>query len=140
MSKPRMKIRHVILCDDVRREDNGKLLAIGVYPKDIVFSKLPADFALTVWLETQQEELGEIPFNLRGHMGNADEVLFELRGTAKVAKVQPYAQFIVGFPMLIGSEGDLIIEFRQHDDDWEELRRMPVIKMPISSSAQKQPA
>jgi hypothetical protein len=37
------KIDHIIICDDVRREDNKKEIIIGMYPNgEIVFANLPA--------------------------------------------------------------------------------------------------
>jgi Family of unknown function (DUF6941) len=38
----RLHIRSVIICDDIRREDNGKELLIGVYSGVIIAPRLPA--------------------------------------------------------------------------------------------------
>src|ERR1700730_9880236 len=38
----RMKIRSVILCDDIRPEMSGKEILIGVYNDSMLFAKIPA--------------------------------------------------------------------------------------------------
>lgn len=40
-----------ILCDDVRREDNGKLFLIGVYTPDVVVPQIPFVFPQIVFLQ-----------------------------------------------------------------------------------------
>jgi hypothetical protein len=41
MNDVAVQIRFGILCDDIRREDNGKLLLIGVYDADVRVPQLP---------------------------------------------------------------------------------------------------
>ncbi len=47
---------HVIFCDEVRQEANGKLLYIGVYMGDIVFQILPANANITCVLYISQDK------------------------------------------------------------------------------------
>jgi hypothetical protein len=42
-------IQAIILCDDVRREDNGKILVIGMYVGDVLIRQFPTALRLT-WL------------------------------------------------------------------------------------------
>lgn len=39
MSKTAIKVDYVLVCDDVRTEDNGKVLIIGLYTDNIVLPK-----------------------------------------------------------------------------------------------------
>lgn len=49
MSAADVEFRYAVLCDDVRREDNGKLFVIGMYGGDIrVTAKPPAQIPVTV--------------------------------------------------------------------------------------------
>jgi len=45
-----LRLRATLLCDDVRREDNGKLLFIGVYTPGIRAARLPASIPLCAFL------------------------------------------------------------------------------------------
>lgn len=49
MSKP-IKFDSVIVCDDIRREDNGKALLIGVYAGDILVPRFPAAMQLSFYI------------------------------------------------------------------------------------------
>lgn len=58
-----MKIEaRTIFCDDIRREDNGKAFLIGVYMDDLVPSKLPAQFPLSIWIKARGFDIGKYPF------------------------------------------------------------------------------
>jgi hypothetical protein len=57
LQQPQFFHKLTLVCDDVRREDNGKLIIIGVYTPDIRVAQIPFVFpSLTFlqWLETSQ--------------------------------------------------------------------------------------
>lgn len=41
MSSSKPTCKYTILCDDVRREDNGKLIFLGVYLPDVIVTQIP---------------------------------------------------------------------------------------------------
>jgi hypothetical protein len=49
MSNP-VKFASVIVCDDIRREDNGKALLIGAYAGDILVPQFPAAVQLSFYV------------------------------------------------------------------------------------------
>ena len=49
-SEPIGEFQSIILCDDIRREDNGKLLLVGVYSGDIIPSSFPAFLSLRLYM------------------------------------------------------------------------------------------
>jgi hypothetical protein len=49
-----------ILCDDIRREDTGKLILIGVYQTNIVASHFPVELSLFVHAEGEVIEAGAV--------------------------------------------------------------------------------
>ncbi|GBQ99876.1 hypothetical protein AA23498_3579 [Acetobacter nitrogenifigens DSM 23921 = NBRC 105050] len=52
MRKPQI-LSHVI-CDEVRREDNGKQLLIGVYSEGMIYSgEIPGHVRICVWIQIQ---------------------------------------------------------------------------------------
>ena len=50
MNKQLFRLKDAILCDDIRREDNGKLFLIGVYSGDVQFAKLPSKGVFQAWI------------------------------------------------------------------------------------------
>jgi hypothetical protein len=43
---PLITVKHVVVCDDIRREDNGKEILIGVYSGGIIVPQFPVPLAL----------------------------------------------------------------------------------------------
>ena len=53
--KPEFKVRYGIVCDDLRIEDNGKQILIGIYNGGIVLNSFPAPtMLLTLWCDVEQ--------------------------------------------------------------------------------------
>ena len=49
---------NAIICDDLRKEDNGKLIAIGIYTNDILLSNPEIQNAFSIWLKVEGLEEG----------------------------------------------------------------------------------
>src|SRR6266480_1826028 len=60
-----MKLHFGIVCDQVRREDNGKMFLIGVYGSSIIVESLPANLLLSLLLNVDGEGAKEIPIDFR---------------------------------------------------------------------------
>lgn len=50
-----IKIEYAIVCDDVRREDNGKLIIIGAYASDIRIPSQSANLRLSLLVAVRSE-------------------------------------------------------------------------------------
>ena len=74
---PKTKIEYAIVCDDARREDNGKLIIIGAYASDIGVPKYPADLALTVVLALRTDSAHPVSIDVR--VKQEARVIFEGR-------------------------------------------------------------
>jgi hypothetical protein len=59
-----MRLDYGILCDQVRKEDNGKLFFIGVYTSDISVPRFPSDVLLTLALAVKPSQVGPHKFEL----------------------------------------------------------------------------
>ncbi len=51
-------IEYAILCDQVRREDNGKRIAIGIYGRNILLQQFPAKLALSLFMLMRPKKTG----------------------------------------------------------------------------------
>ena|ERR1700733_4642203 len=69
MALSRRNIRNVIVCDDIRREDNGKLILIGVYSDQILIDSFPAVLTFTIYCEIMPDSLEPIILNARVYFG-----------------------------------------------------------------------
>ena len=63
-ASPHLKVEAVVVCDDIRREFNGKEILIGVYG-GIIVPRFPANLNLAFWIQFRTTETGEIPIFLR---------------------------------------------------------------------------
>ncbi len=59
-----MTFEAVLICDQVRREDNAKLLFIGVYTDIVNVSRLPFPINLTLVAQVRVMEAGSFRFNV----------------------------------------------------------------------------
>ena len=125
--KPHFEVQHVLVCDDVRRENTGKLILIGVYGRSIVFNDLPAQIELTFWLEVDQPETGTIPFQFQGILAPKEKQLFYVSGTVTVNVPVVSTHLVLGqVPLHIEEEGELSLQLKQYDDDWVEIKTIAV--------------
>jgi hypothetical protein len=130
-----LDIRYVIVCDDVRREDNGKEILIGVYSSDILVPVLPANLQLVFWMHVYNDEVGEFPFEVRLTGPDRVQILHaSAQGTATSARSMGSIWFgPVG--VRVPKEGDLSLEFKRADDRyWSEIKQIPVrLRRPMAA-------
>jgi hypothetical protein len=62
MTATKIDIDFAFICDEVRREDNGKLLIIGVYTNDIIVMNFPVNLLLAVVVGFNVDEPIETDF------------------------------------------------------------------------------
>ena len=63
--KPTLKLSTILLCDDVRKEDNGKEFLIGVYSGNILLSELPTNLIVCLWLLAETRIAGDVEKEIR---------------------------------------------------------------------------
>ena len=62
---PNAKVVCAILCDDVRKEENGKDIILGVYSGNVLIEKFPADLKFCLWLGYFVDGSGELAQEVR---------------------------------------------------------------------------
>lgn len=60
-----VQFKYGIVCDDARREDNGKLLLVGVYAGNIIVARFPATLLLCLVIAVSAARPYEVPLELR---------------------------------------------------------------------------
>lgn len=132
-------IKQVLVCDDVRREDNGKLLIIGMYIGDILLAKFPETLKVSFWLQgiNRPEVVDrEVEFKV-----TLDELESENQHPPRLLKLavtnsedKDAAIGLVGIPMKIEKPTTLVLSVKSADE-WVELARKGIRPMLSSVTA-----
>lgn len=126
-----MKVHNITVCDQVRVENNGKFLLIGVYTNTILLSQFPSPFYLNIWLLVEAAKPGTGEFAFRATMANSGAPIFEINGGMEVTDTNEWIPMAFGGDTMLVEPDDIIIEGRFNDDtEWSTLRVMRVRQMP----------
>lgn len=97
-----------VFCDDIRHEDNGKLILIGVYTADLVPAQLPGNFPLSLWLDIRGLAVGsyDVIIGIDIPMG----AHLSIKGGIEVNDpTQPATMIATGIPINIASAGTIVV-------------------------------
>jgi len=122
----------VVICDDVRREMNGKDLLIGVYAGDIVTPIIPFQLVLSFWLEWHPPSLGRRDLYFR--VTFADQTLGKVKIEATIGELTPTTVALPGLLIAGMNEGELLLEYSSDDREWTLLKKKMVRKGPVPST------
>jgi len=140
--KPRFS--YAVVCDGIRREDNGKHILIGVYGAAIYVREFPADLALSFYVHVENPVAGPMEFEFRlvfDDLNGQQTVLGSGSGTLDVKKPVPPVTLedgtdiaLPGIPVAIDSPGRLTLEARGPTKGrWSTLRSIRVDLAPKAS-------
>jgi hypothetical protein len=122
----RIRNASVIIADDIRREDNGKLIIIGVYPEGIASQVFPLQIILAMLFQFQLEGDGplEIEIEMRGKESKKlFGILAKMEPLAPLREAQRYTSLIfTGIPIKFDEPEDYSIVFKAPHGDWETIR------------------
>ena len=120
-------ISAAVLCDDVRRENNGKHILIGVYLHSVLVEDFPANLMLTVWVEIKPKEVGNFTGQIR--VIKDDESIL-LRGETKITidSLDPTSARYSRLPLEFQQSGDYFFQWKWGDSDWVTVKEFTVQK------------
>ena len=141
-----LHVKAAIVCDDIRQEQNGKLLAIGIYAGDILLDSFPASLILN-WLllaeltsenDTVSQLEVRIAFNQDTDQPQIAMGKVEFQSTPHGSR-----DLLIKLPnvgLQFTKATDLILSVKE-GDEWREVSRMQIrLKEPtVSSIAPSQP-
>ncbi|MEZ5887665.1 MAG: hypothetical protein R3D56_12395 [Paracoccaceae bacterium] len=132
-----LEVNTALLCDDVRREDNGKLILIGVYTGGIVFSgPFPAALSNLFVFLSANTSLEDVDVEFRLFQNTGARELRLVRGNFKRdAKAPTSALGRIDLPIPLGpiafdEAGDYVFQMRDPGGIWQ-----PVLEFSVSSNA-----
>ena len=124
-----------LLCDDVRREQSGKDILIGVYAGDVLVPQLPIQIPIACWLLVKPKKTGDLEFDLRIKApGSAPP--FEMKVVANVSdSSEPFAFFSPPIGIRIESEGSMQIFGKpKSSQKWKNILTKKIVYRPVSAS------
>lgn len=128
-------IETAVLCDQVRREDNGKLILIGVYAGGVLLNSYPTTLSLAGYVEGQILEPGffETEFQFIDGEGAAMSPEIKVTSGERQFVVGPFGNN-VSATLTFQKSGDCILRVKQ-DGAWKNLFSKPVkLKKEVTSS------
>lgn len=122
-----IRFASALVCDEIRREDTGKYILIGVYVSEILVDRLPAGLQLSFWLIITVDTDQPRAFEMR-LVGPGEAQLMRGAVTASFAKAGgPYGLPLGPAPIQLQSVGRLRLEVQlQGQEDWQEIANLTV--------------
>jgi Family of unknown function (DUF6941) len=123
----------VIVCDDVRIENNGKHIVIGVFSESINVPQFPANIRVAQFLIFTTSGQGDASIDLQVRFPGAS-VFPTIHLEAHVAgPMKPHQMQNVALPPVvigIAEAGEMSVFYKIEDEDWRILRSVGVALAP----------
>lgn len=128
-----ISVNSAMVCDDIRTEDNGKIIAIGIYRSEIQLQRLPATMRLKILVGINIKDTGDFKVEFRVIVGG--EVGHNIVGNLNANTlgqdwlVVPIEQITIQEPC------ELKISSRIGDGRWKSLCSTRVGLLPSASGS-----
>lgn len=113
---PSLELTGMILCDDIRREQNGKFILIGVYGISILCNEFPAQLNLHLFCSIQPTRLGDVELEFQFCLDEKPlvgaELLAQFTGLTEDLFSTP------ALPVTLKGPGTLSLRCREARGDW----------------------
>ena len=122
-----------LVCDDARREDNGKLFLIGVYGTNMLVPSFPAALVVALAMGVSATESTELQTDLRVLLDEKEI----LSGSGQMRAQLPGRQIFPVKNLLIQVEsaGTLHFQIRPKEGEWQTLCSMPITLQPKTDAS-----
>jgi hypothetical protein len=118
----------VLVCDDIRREDTGKAILIGVYVGDIILLRAPAVIPVSVFVtgSATRDYLRDLKVNV--HIG--DEPKNEGPTFPMTVSLDDQGRFyfaMTGMPVQVSEPTSLTVRTKHGQNDWVVLAKKRIL-------------
>jgi hypothetical protein len=127
----RADIVSVIICDDVRKEQSGKDILIGVFSGGIVLPAYPSHLRLAFWIEIQPEAVGEIHCQIKVETPSGNPPI-EAEFDLGVTEVDTAVIVMGGVPLAFERDGEIVVSAKMGSAEWRVVKRKRVFRRPIA--------
>lgn len=123
-------IADTVFCDDIRTENNGKHILIGVYGSDLVPGAMPSAFPIALWIRVEGVPLGKAAFRLEIEMpGGNNNVVLQGEGERRDSD-RPVIMVFNQIPCTLERYGNIICRLSVADSEPIEIGRLAVSQPP----------
>ena len=121
-----IRVKQAVICEDVRREENGKLFLIGVFGSNIGINEFPANIILatTVWIVAEEAGIHNVRFAwfVDDIEKSGASAKIEIREPGvSVFRVQPVPIVDIEKP------GHVSFRVKFSDQDWQIAETLPIV-------------
>lgn len=125
MGASSVEINYALLCDDVRREDNGKLLIVGAYGSTVKIPQFPAMVCFSLLISFTASKAGTFHFDLESLLDG--DIVNQGNGTILIDTLGRGLSGVGPLPCSISKPGLLEFRVRVEGEDWLSVCSIPVI-------------
>jgi hypothetical protein len=130
-----LMLQHALFCDDVRMEQGGKSILIGVYDQQIMVTDFPASISICLWARFKINVMGiyVTEFNVIGERGQ--QFVSPARTELDVRDISKCQDVTFRAANLSLTEPQMLrFQWRVQGDEWKEASSIRIIAQPTSVS------
>jgi len=148
-SKKGAKLKSFILCEEIRKEDNGKLIFIGVYPENVLAYKFPAKLKFAIWISGETTAISnKIELDIAAEpLDDGDkipiaraEMDMPISEDKLVSGTTDFNLWLEGLIVGFEKESRLIIRAREKGGRWKPIGTKLILSHPGHASENEQPS
>ena len=125
---PRVRFEAGIVCDDIRIENNGKLIAIGIYGVDIRLPEIPSGTTLSFLVVGTAIEDGDIKIEFRAQVNDSPVLKIEAGAGVRGGRLMIPVSNV---PIVLNQEGRMVLEARNiGEKDWQNIGELVIGRAP----------
>lgn len=126
--KPKtFQVLAALICDDARREANGKEILIGVYSGNVSVKQLPANITLSAWINLQVKGPADYDFEVRVIDPSGRTAVDGKFGLKAINEYDHTGTSLPKFPIYAEKEGTLKVQIRQSGGRWQTVIEKDVV-------------
>lgn len=126
-------VKYAIVCDDIRKEDSGKFIFIGVYNENIIVPSFPFNMTLAFWMSVIAHKEGEILCQWKIKHDKVGD-LSMTDGKLSINKAGEESSIVLRkVPVQVPEEGILSLYVRENEGRWRNVKSIRVSLPPNNS-------
>lgn len=130
LNLPLPKIMNAILCEDVRREVNGKHTIVGAVSEGLNIASFPGQIRVAVYLELALVNAGEHSLYIRLSYSKVAPVVIQVDLQTET-KNTVAGIGVPSFNLPVTAPGWIVLEISEDEQKWRRVLRRPVGVGPI---------
>src|ERR1700732_5037144 len=120
------KVSAVVLCEDIRVEQNNKYILIGVYGGTIVVQNFPAEFQVCWWIQILANQVGKFEFDIQ-LIKDEKDTLLRIKVEFEISTNGWAAMSLPKVPLQLHAPGKLQLQMKtKSEPDWITVQECEV--------------